>query len=78
MTVYDLNTQVIRSDDDRGRIAFSSGDPIWGDHVRIEWMPETMPGQWYYAHFSPDKAELFGRMLIKRAAALRTKVGDER
>ena len=71
MDVYALNTNVIKSDDGLGRIGFSSGDPIWGDHLRLEWMPEATPGKWLYAHFSADKIELLARKLLERANAMR-------
>lgn len=77
MTVYDLNTNVVRSDDGNARLATSGGDPVWGDHVRVEWMPEATPGQWFYAHFSADKAELFARQLLRRAKSLRARANQE-
>lgn len=73
MDIYALNTGVIRSDDGKGRIASSSAlEPMWGDHGMLQWMPESTPGKWFYAHFSADKMELFGRQLIARAEYLRS------
>jgi hypothetical protein len=71
MTVYDLNTNVVRADDGDGRVSVDGGlSPMWGDHMSLRWY--VGDGKWAYAHFSADKAELIGRLLIARAEWLRT------
>jgi len=71
MTIFDLNTDVVLSDDGRGRISIDSFvDPEWSDHMSIRWNTEK-DRLWFYAHFSADKAELIGRLLIQRAKDLR-------
>lgn len=67
-----LHVGVVHGDDGLGRIGIASAlKPEWGDHLRIEFMPESSPGHWYFAHFSPERAELIAAMLLQRAKALR-------
>jgi hypothetical protein len=72
------DTGVTFSTDGMARVAISPAfDSGLGDCLTIQWMHETDPGHWYYAHFSPARARLIARELIRRAALLESENGTK-
>ncbi len=74
----DHGLDVVYSTDGLARIhVFQAFENDLGDCLTIRWHPETNnpDRHWYHAHFSPARARLIARNLVRRAALLEEENG---
>lgn len=72
MDIYQNNTGVVRSTDDSFAVMVTTAfEPSHGDCVSIgiKW-PDSDPGVWKVAHFSPARARLIADHLLRHAKRL--------